>query len=90
MSAKSSACRCGPGGQAKCEMGKCPHLRHICTPACGYYYSKYVGAGPVALMDKPMSTSGTVTARWSNTPTVSNPPRTIVTGEQRIKPPWEK
>lgn len=39
----SSACKCGAKGTAKHEVGKCPHLYHVCTAECGPNYKNYIG-----------------------------------------------
>ncbi len=42
---RSAACRCGPQGRAEHEMGKCPHLFHACTEACGRQYAAVAKTG---------------------------------------------
>lgn len=85
MPGLSSTCRCGPRGAAKHEMGKCPHLFHVCTERCGSDYKKYAQSGFAA----GSATRGSVPTP-PTPPVTRDPVRIPQNSPNRIVPPWER
>lgn len=81
MPSLSSCCRCGPGGRPTHEMGKCPHLWHVCDQSCGPAYSSFCGLGPTSQIKQSLRFMD----NYSIPPTKINQ---LIHGSP--KPPWEK